>query len=91
MSSLQRGDFYATIGVVLKDVRINKKEYVVEILPYGDAKYTTFFIGNGGKILYEEYGLKAVYNIKGNEGYVRAKVVSSTGDFAITQPVLINK
>ncbi len=91
ISSLQKGNFYATIGVVLKDVTVTGTDYSVEISPSGDAKYTTLFIGKGGTILREDYSLKSIYNFKGDEGYVRAKVISSTGDFAITQPVFIRR
>lgn len=89
ITSLKKGDFYSTIGVILKDVRITNRDYSVEINPSGDAKYSTLFIGKGGKILREDYSLKSTYQFKGDEGYVRAKVISSTGDFAITQPVIV--
>jgi len=89
ISSLKKGDFYATIGVELKNITITDKEYTVEINPWGDAGYTTQFIGKNGKILKEDYNHKAVYEFKGDEGYVRAKVICSSGDFAITQPVMI--
>jgi hypothetical protein len=91
ISAIKKGDFYATEGIELKDLNVTKKEYSVEILPEGDAKYTTYFIGKGGKILREDYSLKSTYQFKGDEGYVRVKVISSTGDFAITQPVLISR
>jgi hypothetical protein len=89
MSSIKKGDFYATVGVELNNVTISDKEYIVEIKPWGDAGYTTQFIGRDGKILKEDYNHKAVYEFKGNEGYVRAKVICSSGDFAITQPVFV--
>ncbi len=89
ISSLKKGDFYATIGVILKDINVTGKDYSVEILPKGDARYTTLFIGKGGKILLEDYSLKTTYHFKGDEGYVRVKIISSTGDFAITQPVIV--
>jgi hypothetical protein len=89
ISSMKNGDFYATIGVELNDVSIADKEYVVEIKQWGDAGYTTQFIGKDGKILKEDYNLKAIYKFKGDEGYVRAKVICSSGDFAITQPVFV--
>ena len=88
-SSLTNGDFYATIGVILKDIRVTHKDYTVEIEPWGDAKYTTQFIGKNGKILKEDYNTKAVYTFTGDEGYVRAKVICSSGDSAITQPVFV--
>lgn len=87
--SLEMGDFYGTNGVRLKDVIIADDEYALEIEPIGDAKYTTQFIGKDGKILKEDHNLKATYKFNGDEMYVRAKVICSSGDFAITQPVFV--
>lgn len=91
IAAMKKGDFYGTVGVELEDVSITSEEYAVEIRPWGDAKYTTQFIGRGGKILKEEYSMKAVYRFAGDEGYVRAKVICSSGDFAITQPVFVKR
>ena len=89
VSAIEKGDFYGSVGIVLKDVAITDKDYTLEIEPSDDVRFTTLFIGKGGTVLKEEYGLKAAYRFKGDEGYVRAKVVSSTGDFAITQPIFV--
>jgi len=88
-ASLERGDFYGSTGVTLSDVAVTDREYRVEIEPSGDAKYTTMFIGKGGEVLKRDIGLKSSYQFKGDEVYVRAKVISSTGDFAITQPAFV--
>ncbi|MBI4810723.1 MAG: hypothetical protein HY800_04645, partial [Ignavibacteriales bacterium] len=88
-ASLEKGDFYGTVGVRLKDIIITDDEYTLEIEPFGDAKYTTLFIGKDGKILKEDFSTTATYHFKGDEKYVRAKVICSSGDFAITQPVFI--
>ena len=91
-AALDRGDFYGTVGmgVELIDIKVTDKEYALEIKPYSDFKYTTFFIGKNGTILKNDYHLKPKYKFKGNELYVRAKVFCSSGDFAITQPVFLN-
>jgi len=89
ISSIEKGDFYGTNGVMLKSVEVTGKEYSIEIEPSDDARFTTLFIGKGGSVLKEDYSLKAAYEFKGDEGYVRAKVICSTGDFAITQPVFV--
>jgi len=84
--SLSAGDFYASTGVELKDVRILDGAYALEIAPRNDAAYTTLFIGREGKVLKEEHGLQPRYAFNGNELYVRAKVLCSSGDIALTQP-----
>ena len=91
MTAMEQGDFYATVGVILKDIQITEEEYRVEIEPYRDNAYTTFFIGKNGTILEKAYGTTAVYKFKGDELYVRARVFESSGKFACAQPVFINK
>lgn len=89
LHSLEKGDFYGTTGIVLKDVRTGPETYQIDIQPWTDAKYTTLFIGKGGRILKADYGLSASYKIQGTEGYIRAKIVATTGEFAITQPFFL--
>lgn len=89
IASLEKGDFYATVGVILNDIKITDKTYSIDIQPFGDAKFTTLFIGRNGKVLKEDYSLKSLYTFSGDEGYVRVKVICSSGDFAITQPLFV--
>lgn len=91
VTALEQGDFYASVGVILEDVIITEKEYIVEIEPFKDNAYTTSFIGKEGKILQEVFGLRAVYSFQGDELYVRARVFSSSGAFACTQPIFRKK
>jgi predicted metal-dependent phosphoesterase TrpH len=89
LSAIEKGNFYGTNGVVLRSVDVTDKDYSIEIEPSDDARFTTYFIGKGGAVLKEDYNLKAAYQFTGDEGYVRAKIVCSSGDYAITQPVLV--
>jgi hypothetical protein len=91
VSALEKGDFYATVGVTLKDIQVTKEEYIVEIRPYRDVTYTTTFIGEDGKILQETHGTRAVYRFTGEELYVRARIFESSGKFACTQPVFLRE
>jgi len=91
VQALEKGDFYATVGVLLKDIIITEQEYIIEIEEEDDRKYTTTFIGEDGKILQEVYGTRAVYQFKGDELYVRARIFASSGEFACTQPVFLKK
>jgi len=91
MAALELGDFYATVGVILKDIQITEEEYRIEIDSYRDNTYTTFFIGKDGKILKKSYDTTAVYTFKGDELYVRTRIYESSGKFACTQPVFISK
>jgi hypothetical protein len=89
--ALENGDFYASTGIELADVRITEREYRLKIKPYSDTAYTTLFIGRDGQILKKEDGLDVVYTFKGDELYVRAKVFSSGGELAFCQPVFVKK
>ena len=87
LSSMEKGDFYASTGVELKDIVTGNNTIKIYITPQRDFKYTTIFIGNNGKILKTSYNNPASYNIKGDEKYIRAKVMSSDGSRAWIQPV----
>jgi hypothetical protein len=91
LDALEKGDFYGSTGVTLKNITITKNDYTIEIESSADFKYTTLFIGKDGKILKEDYSLNPSYTFTGGELYVRAKINCSSGDFAFTQPVFIGK
>lgn len=90
-AALEQGDFYASTGVELADVAVSAGEYRLEIKPLNDTAYTTRFIGRGGAVLQEDFGLSPAYRFKGDELYVRAKVLSSVGELAFCQPVFVKK
>lgn len=91
LEAMERGDFYASTGVELADVRATSTALTVEIRPRGDFKYRMFFIGRGGRVLQESVDLTATYTIRGDEGYVRAKVIDSGGRSAWVQPVFVGR
>ncbi len=86
IAAMRAGDFYASSGVTLKDLRFDEGELTIEIAPDGDATYETRFIGtlasepeNFGKVLSTQSGLSATYALSGDELYVRATITSSLG------------
>ena len=85
--AIDKGDFYASSGVVLADVQTTGGEYKIEITVRPTEKFTTYFIGEGGKVLAKSHDAKPVYRLTGSEKYVRARVDSSFGSSAWTQPV----
>ena len=89
LQALERGDFYASTGVVLEDVRADAKAVTVAVKPDAFAKYRIQFVGKGGRILHEVAEPTATYTIKGDEGYVRARVLESNGRMAWVQPVVV--
>lgn len=51
------------------------------------ARYLTRFIGTGGKVLAESAGTHPAFDLRGDEGCVRAAITDSNGRRAWTQPV----
>lgn len=126
--AMEAGDFYATSGVELNDVKREGNQLSVAIKAEAGVKYRTQFIGTRrgfstttelltstakdaartlphrryskdvGAVLSEVEGVAASYTLRGDELYVRAKVISSkpkvngsvAGEFetAWTQPLV---
>ena len=91
LDALTRGDFYASTGVELESYSADAKAVSVKVKEKRWSKYRIQFIGKGGKILQETTAGSAIYNIKGTEGYVRAKILESNGDTAWTQPIFVKQ
>jgi len=89
MESLEAGLFYASSGVTLTDVRVSPERMEIHIEPSGDFRYTTVFIGAGGRELARTDANPAVYELRDNVGYVRARVTDSGGSHAWTQPAFV--
>jgi hypothetical protein len=125
--AMEAGDFYATSGVILNDVRRERDRLAIAVRPEPGVTYVTRFIGTRktydssselmasgdpaaktlphrrysrdiGTVLAEVTGNNPAYVLKGDEIYVRAKIISSkpkengsvAGEFetAWTQPVV---
>ena len=95
MRALRAGRFYASTGVTLAECVTGAREVRVRVAdPEGardDRRYRTEFIGRGGQVLATVAGPVARYVIRGDEGYVRARVTDSNGRRAWTQPVLLGR
>ena len=89
VEGLASGDFYASTGVTLADLRLSQEAVHLSIEPTGDDAYATRFTGREGVLLAESVGTEATYRARGDEGYVRATVSSSNGARAWTQPLFL--
>lgn len=89
LDAVERGDFYASTGVELVDVKATATSLTVETRVVGGRKHRIQFIGEGGRVLSEVHASTATYTFTGTEGYVRAKVIDSGGDIAWVQPVFV--
>lgn len=91
LKALENGDFYSSTGVELIDYQIDKNSVTIKINEQKWSKYRIQFIGKNGKVLLETIKNPALYKIRGNEGYVRARVLESNGKMAWTQPIMLKK
>jgi predicted metal-dependent phosphoesterase TrpH len=91
LTAMERGDFYSTTGVELREYAVDARAMRVEVRATTFSRYRIQFIGSGGRLLSEVAASSASYTFKGDEGYVRARVIESNGDMAWLQPVLIRR
>jgi len=89
LAAMRRGDFYASTGVELADIQATPQGVTLAIKEQSSSRYTVSFIGRGGRVLKTVAAAPYQYDIAGDEGYVRAKVVDSNGLMAWTQPVIV--
>jgi hypothetical protein len=89
VDALERGDFYASTGVELADYQASARQMTVAVKTTTFSKYRIQFIGKGGRVLRESLEPTATYEIRGDEGYVRARVVESNGRMAWCQPIVV--
>jgi hypothetical protein len=88
LAAMERGDFYASTGVELRDYQVSDTAMTITIREEEWSKYRVQFIGRGGRVLSEVTTSPATYRFQGDEGYVRARILESNGKVAWTQPVM---
>lgn len=87
LRGIRRGDFYASTGVAIDSLEMNRKEIRLTMTPRVDERFMTEFIGSRGRLLARVSGPRATYRVRGTEGYVRARVTDSNGRKAWTQSI----
>src|SRR5690606_13887973 len=88
IAAMSAGDFYASSGVTLADIRSEGRSLTVEVDPDPGVTYTVRFLGTRrrsgvaaadldiGEVVAEVKGTSATYHFQGDELYVRATVIS---------------
>jgi hypothetical protein len=89
--AIENGDFYASTGVEFQDLEITGRRIEIRIRTNDRfaVKYRTQFVGKNGRVLQDNTANPAIYAIKEDEGYVRARIIDSNGRYAWTQPVVV--
>ena len=88
VAALDSGNFYASVGPEIRDIRREENALIVELPPPTlGRRDRVVFIGEGGRVLATVHDNPARYAFTGSEKYVRARVEDSNGLRAWTQPV----
>lgn len=87
LEALGRGDFYASTGVKLEQLRRDRVQLRIKVAQRSDRQYRTVFFGKEGRILARQTGVEAIYRLRPGDGYVRATITDSNGGKAWVQPV----
>jgi hypothetical protein len=91
LEAMEKGNFYSSTGIELDNFLADEEALSIQIRERGTTKFRTLFIGKGGKVLKEDFSNPAIYKFRGDEMYIRAKIIDSNGRTAWTQPVLIKQ
>ncbi len=86
LAAMERGDFYSSTGIELRAYDVSADAMTIRVRPATGRTTQVEFIGRNGALLERVNGPDATYTFRGNEGYVRARVVGSDGARAWTQP-----
>jgi alkanesulfonate monooxygenase SsuD/methylene tetrahydromethanopterin reductase-like flavin-dependent oxidoreductase (luciferase family) len=89
MEAMRDGNFYCTTGVELEELNISPRVYQLRVAQFRDRQYAIHFIGHNGKELQVVNGTLASYSVRGDEGYVRVRIVDTMGCMCWTQPLFV--
>ncbi|HTE50973.1 MAG TPA: hypothetical protein VK698_08895 [Kofleriaceae bacterium] len=88
--ALERGDFYATTGVVLERVELVDGALAIDVAAASTGAHEISFVGQGGAVLARSTGTSARYPLeRARSGYVRAVITRDDGARAWVQPVWV--
>jgi hypothetical protein len=87
VGGLRKGAFYISTGVELLGVEALGGRLALSIGAQGDLAFTTEFIGGGGRLIDIQRTMTPALELPAGEPYLRARVRSSSGSIAWTQPI----
>ena len=79
VEAMAAGKFYSSTGVFLGELKSSIDEISLKIRRRPDSLFLTRFIGKNGTVHDEQVGREVTYRPTGDEGYIRAHVMSSNG------------
>jgi len=91
LEAMRRGEFYASTGPRIAEIRMSRDEVVVEMDRVRNEKFVMSFYGEFGRELWRHDGDVGRYRPSRLDTYVRVTIRSSRGDFAWTQPLFLGE
>ncbi len=106
IDAMEKGEFYASTGVILKEVKFYNNTLKIEVEPESETNYEIQFIGvdikkKQSEIVYKVNGNNAQFKLTDNYLFMRAKIISNRTnknffdekefEKAWTQPVMYQK
>ncbi|MBA4849217.1 PHP domain-containing protein [Emticicia sp. BO119] len=85
IEAMEKGDFYATTGVIIRNYSIADHKIQIEIESNGYG-FRTYFIGQNGKVLSVDESDNPTFKMKKKHKYVRCRIERSDGAYAWLQP-----
>jgi len=90
-AALERGDFYASTGVLLRRIDRTDARIEIEVDDRSPGALRFEFVGAGGKILATAVGRRASFALAGARGgYVRPVIIDGAGRRAWVQPIRVS-
>jgi hypothetical protein len=89
IASIKGGKFYTSTGLILKEFALENNRLTVQVTTKDTyiENYNYTFIGKDGHILAEQTGETGVYDLGGDELYVRVKAGNEYGAMLWSQPI----
>lgn len=89
IAALQRGDFYASTGVELRELRYEGSTIHLAIHQDEAMGYLTEYISNNGRLLHSTKALSSSFELPQDKSYtyIRARITAHSGATAWTQPL----
>jgi hypothetical protein len=106
INAMEKGDFYASSGVTLSQVKLSKNELTIEVKPEEGVNYTIEFVGvlkgsQRSTVLKRINGTNGKFKLTSGHEFVRARITSDkvkpnpykAGEVEVawTQPVLFEQ
>ena len=90
VEAVRKGHFYATTGITLATYKVTPQGIELAVDTHQNERVAVQYFGAGGRQLQLDHSDSSSYTFNGDEIYVRARIASTAGLWAWTQPVFLD-